>query len=1356
MAIKFSQFNLRTDHTSGMYLVGYDGNQNIHITVDNLFNDFINGTENTIAMFGTDGTMLADSILSQDAGATTLTVAGQLNVDAAATFDTSITVTGDSTLNGNITLGDASTDLITQTGTLYLNGPIKDTTNTLGIDEQILVSDAIGELTFRDLDDITIGQAEAVVQRIKCNEALSKGDPVYIVGFQPGQNTNIVAKADASNPAKMPATGVADEDYAAQAFGTMTAFGSFNGDFDTTGGTENWSVGDILYVKPGGGLTNIKPTGANLIQNIAIVSRAQSQTGELEVIALGRTNDIPNLTQGKIWVGSTGNTIESSSITFTEATGAVQLNQYGSGTITGTAARNLSVDSSGNVIETAAVPANIVETITTTDGTYINLTPNSPTDGAVTVTADLSATGTADATKYLRGDNTWSPISGIYDWNISDGTNSETIASGDTVIFSGDTYITTSYAAGTNTLSIDHDATNRTDTTSADTPGYGGTFTVVDSVTTNATGHLEAINVKTVTMPSTDDTNTTYDLSGYGTFNGSAGVQLVGSDATTDQVAITGAGTTTVTHSGNTITVTSNDQYTGTVTGSGTASATGGQIPYWNATTNITGTSELNYSTVAGGSIGVVGIGNNSTAFGNSRLVVGSGSGGSLVTLYGGGSNTNTIAFANGTSGNAQYRGQVRYNLQNDNLEFLTNGETFSRVYVDSAFDLNLVERSLNFRNSWPYAVGAYIDIPSNNQLSIGTNGSEKMRIDSSGNVGIGTTAPSEKLEVVGNAVLDNSNAKLKIKAGATGTVGSIDFTFNTESTQYGLIDLNYDSRASQGFRIKSLYPMTLDAVTAQKFLISGSQKMVIDSGGKVGIGTNNPGGLLHVSSGTSGDAVVIIESDTDNSDENDNPHVELRQDGGGIKAKLGIEGNAGSTYSNSIANATYLGTVFEQPLQFITGNTGGVQTAKMTIEPNSGNVGIGTTDPSRKLVVQDGGSAYLSIASGATSGSHLLMGSSFDDDEAWIMYNNNTNSMNFKVNGLFDVIVLNSDGSIQQGNSSATGQYAAAFGQNNTASALDSLATGETTTASGRQSFSGGFNTTASGDASFAVGGGTTASGENAFAACGTTVASGISSAAFGAFSEATATNAFAINGDTTASGESSFSAGVTTNARGLASIATGLSCGTSVSANGAFAGGTVSNANAQFSIAYGDVANASGRVSQALGYIVNATGQYSLAQGFNNTVNGTASAVFGQQNTSHGTAAWSLSTGFLNQTRDSASLTVGSFNGMTASTVSREQFMLGRYLNVPRDNGGNPSQGCLVVGEHNAYLNRPNVKFAVGTGVGVGAEADSFTVLKDGNVLMEQVVNKNYSSDSAAASGGVPVGGIYHNSGDLKIRLT
>ena len=50
-----------------------------------------------------------------------------------------------------------------------------------------------------------------------------------------------------------------------------------------------------------------------------------------------------------------------------------------------------------------------VETVTTTDGTYINLTPNSATGGNVTVTADLSAMdGTAvSGTRFLSKDNTW-------------------------------------------------------------------------------------------------------------------------------------------------------------------------------------------------------------------------------------------------------------------------------------------------------------------------------------------------------------------------------------------------------------------------------------------------------------------------------------------------------------------------------------------------------------------------------------------------------------------------------------------------------------------------------------------------------------------------------------------------------------------------------------------------------------------------------------------------------------------------------------------------------------------------------------------------------------------------------------
>ena len=50
-----------------------------------------------------------------------------------------------------------------------------------------------------------------------------------------------------------------------------------------------------------------------------------------------------------------------------------------------------------------------VTTVNTTDGTYIDLTPNAATTGAVTVTANLSAdNGTSDtSTRFLSKDNTW-------------------------------------------------------------------------------------------------------------------------------------------------------------------------------------------------------------------------------------------------------------------------------------------------------------------------------------------------------------------------------------------------------------------------------------------------------------------------------------------------------------------------------------------------------------------------------------------------------------------------------------------------------------------------------------------------------------------------------------------------------------------------------------------------------------------------------------------------------------------------------------------------------------------------------------------------------------------------------------
>ena len=187
------------------------------------------------------------------------------------------------------------------------------------------------------------------------------------------------------------------------------------------------------------------------------------------------------------------------------------------------------------------------------------------------ITFDLNAVdGTAIAgERYLTKSNTWATVAsipGTYTFTTESNTGSATVDSGDNLIIAGGTYITGAVGKlGTDiTNRLDHNLTSRTDTTSSDSPSYGGSFQAVKSVTTNATGHVTSIDVSTVTLPASDDT--TYDLEGVGSTNGTAGVRLTETGTSNhDDVLIVGAGTTTVTRSVNTLTVTSNDQFTGTI-----------------------------------------------------------------------------------------------------------------------------------------------------------------------------------------------------------------------------------------------------------------------------------------------------------------------------------------------------------------------------------------------------------------------------------------------------------------------------------------------------------------------------------------------------------------------------------------------------------------------------------------------------------------------------------------------------------------------------------------------------------------------------------------------------------------------
>ena len=94
-----------------------------------------------------------------------------------------------------------------------------------------------------------------------------------------------------------------------------------------------------------------------------------------------------------------------------------------------------------------------VTSLTTSNGTFINLTPTSPQVGDVSVSADLSATGTASNTTFLRGDNAWAIPPGTYDWTVKgDGNGTTTIASGETVTILGGANISATLSTRTVTL----------------------------------------------------------------------------------------------------------------------------------------------------------------------------------------------------------------------------------------------------------------------------------------------------------------------------------------------------------------------------------------------------------------------------------------------------------------------------------------------------------------------------------------------------------------------------------------------------------------------------------------------------------------------------------------------------------------------------------------------------------------------------------------------------------------------------------------------------------------------------------------------------------------------------------------
>ena len=245
----------------------------------------------------------------------------------------------------------------------------------------------------------------------------------------------------------------------------------------------------------------------------------------------------------------------------------------------------------------------------------------------------------------------------------------------------------------------------------------------------------------------------------------------------------------------------------------------------------------------------------------------------------------------------------------------------------------------------------------SSNLMSFDVNAASRMNIDSSGNVVVKT-----------NDVALSGSGTLRINSGSTSGALNLDGGASNHGGEINLLG------GSNGGRIL----FRTGVGSGQQ-----SETMRLDENGNLGIGTT-PASVLHVSSGNSGDCKLILEADTDNNDENDNPLIVFRQDGGIEESAIGM----GFTSTASDNLLTIANSVTNGGISFATGTTNGYTNAVERIRiDTSGSLFIGATsyggggaDP--KLYVSGTSGRTMKIHGGSATSSLQLTNSTTGEGE--------------------------------------------------------------------------------------------------------------------------------------------------------------------------------------------------------------------------------------------------------------------------------------------------------------------------------------------------------------------------------------
>ena len=220
-----------------------------------------------------------------------------------------------------------------------------------------------------------------------------------------------------------------------------------------------------------------------------------------------------------------------------------------------------------------------------------------------------------------------------------------------------------------------------------------------------------------------------------------------------------------------------------------------------------------------------------------------------------------------------------------------------------------------------------------NKDIAFGTNNTERLRITSSGDLGIGTTSPDRTIHCHKSS--NTTNVRVKFSNSTTGEGASDGFE----------IGINASDPAQAVLVNNENSPMA--------FFTNASERMRITSDGKVGVGTIAPEAKFSVNDQTNPDIALMYQGTT-----------------GGHKSRylfIDKRGFINAQVANNLHNdGSGTGAAH---LEFATSHNGTLSTA-MAID-RYGKVGINTTAPDAKLEIVDGSNPDIRLKYTGTASGH-------------------------------------------------------------------------------------------------------------------------------------------------------------------------------------------------------------------------------------------------------------------------------------------------------------------------------------------------------------------------------------------------